>query len=196
MKKFIVFAAALALVGSAFAGVSSVGTSYIVVNNSWYNGSGTGNIELFGSNGQVGGDLGTLTALTLGGEATLGTTDWARDWAEGWSYNLMGYCVKDGDTKVIDDSYVSLTTTDIYDYSFKAQNYPGISVALNGLTDEKQYKLEVWFGGPDDKWDGGNNYVATFTKGAAPTPAVPEPATMSLLGLGALALALRRKLRK
>lgn len=31
---------------------------------------------------------------------------------------------------------------------------------------------------------------------AGPTPSVPEPATMSLLGLGALALALRRKLRK
>ena len=31
---------------------------------------------------------------------------------------------------------------------------------------------------------------------AVPTPQVPEPATMSLLGLGALAMALRRKLRK
>ena len=31
---------------------------------------------------------------------------------------------------------------------------------------------------------------------SGPTPAVPEPATMSLLGLGALAMALRRKLRK
>ena len=32
--------------------------------------------------------------------------------------------------------------------------------------------------------------------GGSPTPQVPEPATMSLLGLGALAMALRRKLRK
>ena len=36
----------------------------------------------------------------------------------------------------------------------------------------------------------------TTTGGDTPTPQVPEPATMSLLGLGALAMALRRKLSK
>ena len=36
----------------------------------------------------------------------------------------------------------------------------------------------------------------TVTATPGPTPAGPEPATMSLLGLGALAMALRRKLRK
>ena len=35
-----------------------------------------------------------------------------------------------------------------------------------------------------------------FIPSATPTPEVPEPATMSLLGLGALAMVLRRKLRK
>ena len=47
-----------------------------------------------------------------------------------------------------------------------------------------------------DEWysGGGGNYHAFFEVGG-PTP-IPEPATMSLLGLGALAMVLRRKMRK
>ena len=40
--------------------------------------------------------------------------------------------------------------------------------------------------------EGADNFNATFSTAAA----VPEPATMSLLGLGALAMVLRRKIRK
>ena len=54
-------------------------------------------------------------------------------------------------------------------------------------------KETVWGDVGGDSWlnNGGANYSANFN-----VQAVPEPATMSLLGLGALAMVLRRKIRK
>ena len=67
--------------------------------------------------------------------------------------------------------------------------------------DSQTYYIQFWAnntGTTDgDHWlnNGGDpeNYQAEFTAAAAP---IPEPATMSLLGLGALAMVLRRKIRK
>lgn len=187
MKKIAVFLAAALVSAAAFAGATGVGNSYVIVDGNYWDASGSGHTSF------VGHDFGAISSLLLGGETTVYTDDWARNWGEDWSDNLMGYCVKDGNDKVIDDTSIRLSAVEFGDYSIKTKN-DGVSVDLSSLTAGKEYSIEVWFGGTDNKWDTGNNYIATFSK-AAPSD-VPEPATMSLLGLGALALALRRKLRK
>jgi hypothetical protein len=66
----------------------------------------------------------------------------------------------------------------------------GLGVGSHSLT----VWAKSWGSSQGDNWltAGGNNYAATIQVNQA----IPEPATMSLLGLGALAMVLRRKIRK
>ena len=89
------------------------------------------------------------------------------------------------------------------------QGIPSDSIAENYYFDSALVAIDTTYGtNPDapsnpqavDYSPDGNgvtvNKIAYGEGPEPPTPTVPEPATMSLLGLGALAMVIRRKLRK
>lgn len=186
MKKLIVMAIAAMVAAGAMA--QSIGNSYIVVNGdadtgSWYNAGGSGNIDTFA--------LGTLYSLTLGGEVSSysiwdGLPDMCYTFDnddDAWQSIQLAWA---GDTSDTDKKYQTF-----------AQAVPGFDALEDGA-----HTLNVYFkldsnnpqGSYYDNRGGvsGQNYDYSFTKASG----VPEPATMSLLGLGALAMVIRRKLRK
>ncbi len=134
---------------------SSIGTSYMVVNGTWYDGSGTGHTNNF--NGYNFGNLPAGSSITLGGEvsATGGTTD--SKVSATMNYCISGYntTTKSGTFKTLNLPYKSGETA-------KKQNSTGVSVTIP--TDPGQYNFAVYFkcGGVYDS-NSSNNYVATYT---------------------------------
>lgn len=191
MKKLAVFAVAGLMAACVFGqGANWIGNSFITASKdggdlAWYRASGGGENPLF-----EGQNFGLVTSLVLGGQIqSFGDQDGASNPA------FMNWQVDAGSW-----SQVTLNWFQFADNNNWFENTAGGNVAAG--VSAGNHNLAIYFSKPTTDttaptyfegniYDSANsaNYNATFQT-------IPEPATMSLLGLGALAMVLRRKLRK
>lgn len=170
-----------------FNGYAYVSTTTAGVDATWYNLNGGAQAQSLN-----GADLGDFqTSLWLGGQTGL--------WSEGngVQYITMHYSISGDATAtgtIAFDFQFYTAPNDQWGTDVNGANTTDKSVdliAAHGLTNGN-YNLAVWVEGKPNNigsvWDnnGGANYNATFA-------VVPEPSTTALLGLGGLALVLRRR---
>ena len=186
MKKFAIAAVAALVAASAFAAAGWVGAGVINVGGVWYY-ADQHESTTWASGPYANADLGTYnTAFDLGGQLQM-WDEGSADWGQGTSA-FMYY-------KIDDAADFTKTTLEYYKFQdnnnfFQTGGEPmvALSIDISGL-DEGAHTLSIKFEDYDGKKPT-DVYTANFTR------AVPEPATMSLLGLGALAMVIRRKLSK
>lgn len=167
MKKLFLLVSALVLSITVFGQAASwIGNSFIVANGNWYNAHGTGNPSSFDK-----ADLGVIDSLVIGGQIqSYGDMDGASNPA------ILNYKIDDGEIKTIQ--------LDWFDYKdnnnwFGANSSEDVmKVDTFDLLENGEHTIAIWFckasthenasGGFIYDSNGGNNYVATFTKGVAP----------------------------
>ena len=191
MKKFLVFALIALVAGMASAQtLTGIGVSYIydVDSDVWYQASGTGAWATGGAFNSA--DFGVVSSLTLGGQA--------QTWVGGspnTSVTLFWEVFEGATSQGTGDMSLGWLNNTGENGNSTWENIVGENVAA-GL-DAGSYTVATWFNavqeGGATVWDSNSsaNYIADFE-----VSSIPEPATMSLLGLGALAMVLRRKMSK
>ncbi|MDR0994076.1 MAG: PEP-CTERM sorting domain-containing protein [Verrucomicrobiota bacterium] len=184
MKKWLVFALIAMVAGSAMAQVSWVGDSYLFISGgAWYTAAAGGD----GTND----GLPVSLALTEGDQIGFQT----QLYPAGMGYSAqVGYALDGAWVAPINLGWKEDRVNNGVWESQSAEQMIPVTAGMDGQ------ELEFYYAAVDDStagqiaWD--NNGNANYSTTLAVTPSIPEPATMSLLGLGALAMVLRRKLRK
>jgi len=209
MKKLLAFALVAMMAGVSFGawGFYDADRSWVVLDD----GDGAAGYSLWDSGAGTfqGADLGTfdltMDSFTLTGIDTKTFKNGASD-VTGVEYFYTIYTGARPGTPV----FTSLGGGFLQDYGSGNQQWgaTGLTVdLLAGLSAGTSYTLEIYgmITGNDDgnpqnnynQYDNNNNAPANYTATFDTAPAaIPEPATMSLLGLGALAMVLRRKISK
>ena len=204
MKKLLAFALVAMMAGVSFGawGFYDADRSWVVLDD----GSGPAGYSLWDSGAGTfqGADLGTFD-LTMN---SFTLTEFNTKTYKNGSSDVTGteyfYTIYTG-TRPVSPTFTSLGGGWLSDLGGGNQTWgaTGLTVdLLAGLSAGTSYTLEIYglitgTDPVDTLYDNNNaaaaNYTATFDTAPA---AIPEPATMSLLGLGALAMVLRRKISK